>query len=706
MSFDFSTLVFDRIQADVEALNDKGTYNAADLNRVTAAMEELDGIFKDLGYQTGYQPVQTHPLPLAPDTGGGGGDDPHTLLLIHGPDIADASIYQRELTNVGTGQAQVAGSLNDYVLNFNGACRIDLPLGDYFAFGEGDFTVEWREYLAQEPSFGNDPFIFETDPYPFLWYYTNSTINLYCTSQYVHVQIATVELNKWVHCAFVRHGGTLYCFRDGHMVWNGPISQPVTHTPGFVMSVGGRSNVDQYFRGYMEEFRVSDVARWTADFTPPDRPYSAGDVVNITPVMAAPDSPDGYEASASSTQGQTAPWWAFTPAEGAWRAEAGTPQWLQLKFPQVVTVSEFSVENDQTLPGITAFTLQGSVDGTAFDTLGEFENDPTAGRISRFAVAVPARYRYYRLQITGTGAQDGCAIAAVQFYQPKGEYTQLAYIESSGTQYIDTAFTQDQDSRVVVKAQATEVSDTAWLFGGRSSKTSATIGMFWWISNEMWTADYNGNAQRAGFEGVGQTELLHVDFNKNSLTVNGEMKTFSFAHFRSDCPLVLLAVNTSGTVSDYLSARLYACQIYDNGTLVRQYVPCRRETDGAVGLYDQISKAFYGNLGTGIFAAGPAVGDAVPDAPDPEPELDPYTWYESDIPSRAQMDQYLANVERMGRTLAGLVDASGLLGSMEHLTWQEANAIEQLLYNLQAIIQIMRQTFVVCGPATCGGDYL
>lgn len=55
MSFDFSTLVTDRTQADVEARNDKGTYQAADLNRVTAAMEELVARFSVLGYLTDYQ---------------------------------------------------------------------------------------------------------------------------------------------------------------------------------------------------------------------------------------------------------------------------------------------------------------------------------------------------------------------------------------------------------------------------------------------------------------------------------------------------------------------------------------------------------------------------------------------------------------------------------------------------------------------------
>lgn len=60
MSFDFSSLVTDRTQADVEARNDKGTYQAADLNRVTQAMDALANQFSVLGYSTaGYWDKRT-----------------------------------------------------------------------------------------------------------------------------------------------------------------------------------------------------------------------------------------------------------------------------------------------------------------------------------------------------------------------------------------------------------------------------------------------------------------------------------------------------------------------------------------------------------------------------------------------------------------------------------------------------------------------
>lgn len=50
MAFDFSTLVTDRTAADVTARNAKGTYNAADLNRVDAAVSDIAERFATFGY--------------------------------------------------------------------------------------------------------------------------------------------------------------------------------------------------------------------------------------------------------------------------------------------------------------------------------------------------------------------------------------------------------------------------------------------------------------------------------------------------------------------------------------------------------------------------------------------------------------------------------------------------------------------------------
>lgn len=201
--------------------------------------------------------------------------DEHTLLLIHGTEIADASIYNRELANAGVQISTAAGSLNSHVMHFNGAGKINLPIGDYFNFGEGDFTVEWREYVPSAFAVPGNPFTFDKDPPHFLWYYSGSNINLYFTTTYTGALITTIKTGRWVHRAFVRSGSMLYAFEDGTIVWSGSISGSAPYSAGYQMCVGGRSDVDQYFVGYMEEFRVSDIARWTSNFVPDSEPYES-----------------------------------------------------------------------------------------------------------------------------------------------------------------------------------------------------------------------------------------------------------------------------------------------------------------------------------------------------------------------------------------------------------------------------------------------
>lgn len=198
--------------------------------------------------------------------------DENTLLLLHGDSFTDSSVYSRAITNNGTAITQLSGSLNSSVFYFNGSSKINLPIGDYFNFGYGDFTIEWREYLTQYNN-QKDPFVFEKDPSHFLWYYNGSQIALYYTSDFSGTEISTQKLNAWIHRAFVRKSNVLYAYENGVLQWTKSITLPTPYTQGYQMCVGGRSETPQDFLGYMEEFRVSNIARWTSDFTPPTEPY-------------------------------------------------------------------------------------------------------------------------------------------------------------------------------------------------------------------------------------------------------------------------------------------------------------------------------------------------------------------------------------------------------------------------------------------------
>lgn len=49
--------------------------------------------------------------------------------------------------------------------------------------------------------------------------------------------------------------------------------------------------------------------------------------------------------------------------------------------------------------------------------------------------------------------------------------------------------------------------------------------------------------------------------------------------------------------------KVYSFKIWQNGTLVRDYIPVRKGTVGY--LYDRVTHKLFGNAGTGDFVIGP-----------------------------------------------------------------------------------------------------
>ena len=187
-------------------------------------------------------------------------------------------------------------------------------------------------------------------------------------------------------------------------------------------------------------------------------------------------------------------------------------------------------------------------------------------------------------------------------------YIQLDYIESTGTQYIDTGFKPTQETRVIMDAQMTTINPTdhEWFYGARQASSVSAFGFFWNYSAQKFGATY-GNQQRDISSDVNKNDRIIINQDQNLLTFNDVSYEFSDNNFSCPVSLPLLARNTNGTINSFTSAKLYSCQIYDDGVLVRNFVPCQNPS-GNVGLYDSVHNQFYGNSGTGAFIAAPTSG--------------------------------------------------------------------------------------------------
>lgn len=82
----------------------------------------------------------------------------------------------------------------------------------------------------------------------------------------------------------------------------------------------------------------------------------------------------------------------------------------------------------------------------------------------------------------------------------------------------------------------------------------------------------------------------------------------------ADSTVFVFASNSGGAPSYYAAAKVYGVRVYDGDVLIADFIPCMRESDGALGMYDRLRSAcsetgtpFYIKKGPGAFVAGPSV---------------------------------------------------------------------------------------------------
>lgn len=186
---------------------------------------------------------------------------------------------------------------------------------------------------------------------------------------------------------------------------------------------------------------------------------------------------------------------------------------------------------------------------------------------------------------------------------PSG-YKRLEYIQSSGTQYIDTGFNPNQNTSIYVEAELLEASSYPTIFGARNWDKN----MYWMYNNgngvisNTFITRFNSTSYSLKSE-FGAKQIYSID---SGIAKVGSISTpISISNFQSQYSMFLFAANNARKVQYPSKMNLYSCKIYDNGALIRFYIPCKTSS-GEVGLWDDVNSVFYGNAGTGAFEAGPS----------------------------------------------------------------------------------------------------
>ena len=218
------------------------------------------------------------------------GNDSNTLLLVQSETtngsttFTDASSSAKTVNSTGTvdhstDQAKFGSSAMHFQ---SGALTVSSA---DFTVGTGDFTYDWWIYstgvgttgmMAATTSSGTvGPLVYSAGAYTYGFKMGNGGSGSV-------VDTFTIPSATWTHIALVRSSGLCGVAVNG--VFTQALVSNTLNVTGNACAIGARYSDGSFpmTNSFIEEFRFSNVARWTADFTPPDTPYGG----------AAPPDPD------------------------------------------------------------------------------------------------------------------------------------------------------------------------------------------------------------------------------------------------------------------------------------------------------------------------------------------------------------------------------------------------------------------------------
>lgn len=190
--------------------------------------------------------------------------------------------------------------------------------------------------------------------------------------------------------------------------------------------------------------------------------------------------------------------------------------------------------------------------------------------------------------------------------------TELEYLESTGTQYIDTSKYAPLNTDIEVKFKISDLTNGA-IFGGRTAQTAQTCTLFYLATGKppYFRFDRNGQKTVANNNQVGvNTEDILEFVYKNDVATVTNLTTneknnieIGMPNSFSSSPISLFGVNTNGTVGTFLKGKIYEWKYWENGKLLQHFIPVL-DYDNKPCMYDKVSGELLYNQGTGEFLYG------------------------------------------------------------------------------------------------------
>ena len=187
----------------------------------------------------------------------------------------------------------------------------------------------------------------------------------------------------------------------------------------------------------------------------------------------------------------------------------------------------------------------------------------------------------------------------------QGEH-RISYLESTGTQYIDTEVALGSNFKVEIDFERVNTVSKEQPF--ISTWTNSTQYFNFFIQTYSQNIDlYVKGHNYYGTSSIGTIYSATIIRNGTDwdITCNNVSQQFSNSTLINNPTTIKLFKRGDLNASSACYGRIYKVKVWDNNTLVLDLVPVRI---GSIGyMYNEVDGKYFGNIGTGDFVIGPDI---------------------------------------------------------------------------------------------------
>ena len=179
----------------------------------------------------------------------------------------------------------------------------------------------------------------------------------------------------------------------------------------------------------------------------------------------------------------------------------------------------------------------------------------------------------------------------------------IEYIESTGTQLLDTGISGGTSSAYIIDFQIVSYIAYSQLIG---SSRPATAPKIYEHSSYGLRCEWDGGGSGRAVTLVGFSEIYNrhtAEYNNGQVLFDNVVKANPGNYGFGSSNLCVFGYYPEPNLT--ISAKLYSLKVWLDGSLVRDFIPVRVGTVGY--MYDRVSGQLFGNAGTGAFVLGPDV---------------------------------------------------------------------------------------------------